>query len=199
MPQAAVRLHVKSGAMARTGKRAGVGARIKETVKAKFISLLSVLTVLVPTLAHAQYQHSGFFNGGTSLTATCTNTTGTKTSSDSFLGTLQGNTVVTLPAASIGCVDYDVIDLRITQGTNQSYLLTVGAGSGTSIKVPSNGGAILTIPPSTGGSTGTVLHQNWVYNAVASTPQWELVTQETQPATLLSIAAGGNGTGSPGI
>jgi hypothetical protein len=150
-------------------------------------ALTGMLVILFASLAFpctacAQNQHASFFNGGTTLTATCTNTSGALISSDAFLGTLQGNTTVTLPASAIGCVDRDVIDIRATQATSQAYTLTVNAGTGTVTKILSNSGSVIAMP-SAGAVTSVVLHQIWVYNSVAGTPQWELVTQETNPAT----------------
>jgi hypothetical protein len=152
--------------------------RIGSFIDMKRVGFL-LMFLLLPSLAHAQNIHTSFFNGGTSLTATCTATTGSLASSDIFLGTAQGNTTVTLPTAATGCLDYDVIDLRFTQAASQSFTLTVSGGSGTTTLVISNGGALLAAPAGAASGAANVLHQIWVYNAVATTPQWELVTQET--------------------
>ena len=161
--------------------------------------IITLLTALVrPSLAHAQFPHASFFNGGTTLTATCTNlAAATTTSSDSFLGTAQGNTTVTLPASAIGCHDYDVIDLRFTQAASHSYTLTVNAGTGTATKIISNSGSILAAPTGAASGAANELHQIWVYNAVATTPQWELVTQTTVPA-VTSLGVNGNPDGTAG-
>ncbi len=157
---------------------------MRKILTSAFVAMIASLfaSIAFPCTACAQNQHAGFFNGGTSLTATCTQTSGALISSDAFLGTLQGNTTLTLPAASIGCVDRDVIDIRATQASSQAFTLTVNAGTGTVTKVLTNSGTVLPMPAA-GAVTSVVLHQIWVYDAVAATPQWELVTQETNPAT----------------
>lgn len=156
----------------------------------KRVLLSLVLILALPAMARAQYQHANFFNGGTTLTATCTNTTGTIVSSDAFLGTLQGNTTVTLPAAAIGCIDFAIVDLRPTQAANHTYTLTVNAGAGTALQTPTT---ILAVPAAGAGVTTNGLHQIWAYNATTTTPQWELVTQLTIPPTAIPATAGGTG------
>lgn len=166
-------------------------------IKRRLVSLaLGVMVLLGTTKAFAQNLHTSFFDGGTTLTATCTNTAGSLTSSDVFTGTAQGNTTVTLPAASIGCLDYDVVDLRFTQANGHSYTLTVNAGTGTAVEILSNGGALISAPAAS--DTTVVLHQIWVYNKVAATPQWELVTQETNPVSATQTTSLGVGRASNG-
>lgn len=158
--------------------------------------LLMMAMVLVPTVALAQFPHASFFNGGTTLTATCTRKVADSViSSDVFTGTLQGNTSVTLPAAN-DCHEGDVIHFRVTQGTNHNYTLTVNAGAGMSQVVldPLHAGTILAVPTSTAGATNDGLHQMWYNNTVAGTQQWELVTQETYPISN-SIALAGSTSG----
>lgn len=147
----------------------------------RLVFLLTFL--LLPTLAHAQFQHTAFFNGGTTLTATCTNTTGTTLSQDYFEGTLQGNTTVTLPASATGCLSGDIIVLKPTAAASQSFTLTVSAGTGTALQTPSNGAVLIVAPTGAASGAANNLQQIWIYNSVAGTPQWELVTQEAVPAS----------------
>lgn len=162
----------------------------------RILSILFFLMMALPRLAHAQYYHASFFNGSTTLTATCTNTSGSYTSSDVFLGTAQGNTTVTLPAASSNCLDYDIIDLRFTQAASQSYTLTVNAGASSQVKIISNGGVLLAAPTGAASGAVNVLHQIWVHDAVATTDTWELVTQETGGVSGITVNGGIAQTGS---
>jgi hypothetical protein len=54
-------------------------------------SMILTLLMSLSSVASAQYQHPTFFNGGTSLTATCNAISGSILASDIELGTLQGN------------------------------------------------------------------------------------------------------------
>jgi hypothetical protein len=170
----------------------------------KRLSLIVFLICALPSLARAQVLHANFFP--TTTTLTCTSTSGTNISLDQFTGTLSGNLTLTLPAASAGCIDGDRIDIRATQAASSSYTLTVSAGTGTAVKVLSNGGTLIPMPAGASSGAANVLHLIYAYDSIASTPQWELVTQETYAAAttlgpynmLMLQSLGGNGAGTLG-
>ena len=158
-------------------------------MKRILISLVFLFTLVLPSLARAQYTHT--LSSG-SITLSCTNTggsIGSPYSTDVYIGTLSSSTTATLPALASDCTPRDHVEIFATQGTNHSYTLTLNGGAGTVTAVTSNGGTLLALPTSTGGQTDRVLHQIWIYDSVASTPVWELVTQETNPASTMACAA----------
>ena len=195
--------------------RAYIGEMLMK-ISRRIVGVLFCL-MLLPSLAHAQYPHDSFFNGGTSLAVPCTNTTGNSSvlSQDNFEGTLQGNTTVYLPPVGATCRSGDMLRFRATQAASQSYSLSpasgtntqctasvtpwaccTGSGTGTCTAVnfggKSNGGTNLPAPAGASSGAANNLDQLYSYNAVATTPQWENVTQETLPAQAAPATAGAN-------
>ena len=146
---------------------------------------LVLMILALPSIARAQATHALTTTGASTLV--CTNTGGSVGSSnysvDEYIGTLTGSITPTLPAAAANCNSGDRIIIKATQGVNQSYTVTTTAGAGTAIKIPAAYGSTIALPASTGSLDDRKLYQIWRYDPAPATPEWDMVTQETQPST----------------
>src|SRR5271166_6359529 len=97
-----------------------------------------ILSLLLPTMAHAQFNHALTTTGASTLT--CTNTTGTSPSLDIFSGTLTGSITPTLPAAAAGCIANDMIWIIAEQSGTNAFTVTTGVGAGTQPEYADGGG-----------------------------------------------------------
>jgi hypothetical protein len=114
-------------------------------------------------------------SSGTSVTATCSATTGTHPSSDLVWQVLTANTTYTTPASTSNCLEGDTIVGHFIQADNQAYQVTPAAGAGTTLAQPT----IPATPTSTGTGQGYFLDVAYRYHA--SLAKWELVYVSTNP------------------
>src|SRR5271168_2692137 len=160
--------------------------------------------VLLPTMAHAQFNHALTPTG--SQTLTCTNTTGTSPSLDIFVGvpnssctgstapyacctgsgtgtcsaTLTGNITPVLPAAAASCAANDMIWTIAEQGSTNTFTQTTGPGASTTLEYANAGGGSNVFQLPTGPAE---LIQNWQYIPYyPGGAAWKLVGQSTVPA-----------------
>ncbi len=145
-------------------------------------------------------------------------TTGTILSQDYFEGTLQGNTTAYLPPIGANCLSGDTLWFKPTATNGHSYTLTVASGanaqctgstapwacctgsttgtcSAATLANTTNGNVLIPVPTGASGGVNN-LDNIETYNSVPTTAQWELKTQETNPAAVVATAGGGTGTGS---
>lgn len=127
---------------------------------------------------------------GTSISPTCSATSGTHPSRDLVWQVLTGATTYTTPAAASNCLDGDVIEGVFYQADNSANAFQVGlaAGSGVTNAVPCG---LYATPSGTGSNTGYYIHFALEYSAAKT--QWKLIGQDTSPYTAVQVCEGGSG------
>jgi hypothetical protein len=124
---------------------------------------------------------------GSSITATCTAKTGSHPSLDRVYQPLSAALAYHTPATTDNCIEGDTIEATFTQASGQSYQVSLVDGSGTT-----HVGTLYTTPTDTDGKE--FIHFLLRYRA--TTAQWELLGQNTNPITPAQVAQGGTGTAS---
>lgn len=124
---------------------------------------------------------------GTSITATCTATSGTHPSRDLVWQVLTGATTYTTPGASANCIDDDIIEAYFYQAnnSNNAYQVGLAAGSGVTNVTP----GLYATPSGTGSNSGYYIHFAFQYHATNT--QWAMLGQDTNPYTAVSVPEGG--------